>query len=135
MHACTQTPTFSFTCACSWGYFVRRRSCVEHMLTNILSCASVVHHNDKVQRVISEEAITGLYTSSPVSLAFCLSADAVKPSICSPSFTCFLSQSVPLVLWLLLSISDFTVCDPVLFTFQCCLTIRIAHSVSLLCVR
>ncbi len=41
------------------------------------------------------KAITGLYTFPPVSPAFCLSADAVKPSIFSPSFTCFRFPSVP----------------------------------------
>lgn len=70
-----------------------------NIITNILFCASVVHHNDKVQRVSSQEAITGPYTSLPVSPAFCLSADAVKPSIFPPSFTCFL-PSIPPLLWL-----------------------------------
>lgn len=126
MHACTHTSTFSFPCACIWGYFVQRRSSIKHMLTNILSCANVVRHNDKVQWVSSEEAITGLYTSSPVSLAFCLSADAVKPSIFSPSFTCLLSPAVPLLLWLLLYLSlIYCICSsavhlPVLFNHQSC---------------
>lgn len=62
---------------------------------SILSCASVVRHNSKVQQVILEEAITGLYTSSPVSPAFCLSADAVKPSIFPLLHPCLLTSNTP----------------------------------------
>ena len=61
--------------------------CTKLTLANLLSCAGVVDHNDKVQRVSTEEAITGLHTSSPVSRAFCLSADAVKPSLLSLSLS------------------------------------------------
>lgn len=72
-----------------------------------------------MQRVSSEEAITGLYTLSPVSPAFCLSADAVKPSI-FPSFTCSLFLPFPPLLWLSLYCIYFwfTVSYPVLFSLN-----------------
>lgn len=65
------------------GVLLTGKSCIQQALRNILSCASVVHHSDKVQWVSSEEEVTGIYTSSPVSFAFCLSAAAVRPSIFS----------------------------------------------------
>lgn len=87
--------------------------------TNTLSCASVVHHNDKVQRVSSEEAITGFNTSSPVSPAFCLSAGAVKPSIFPPSFMDSPSPCVPPLFWLFL----YNIPDLLIFTICVCLCV------------
>lgn len=125
MHACTHTLIFYLTCPRTGRYFVHRRSCIEYMLTNILSCASVVQHNDKVQRVSSEEAITGLHTSSPVSPAFCLSADAVKPSIFLPILY---ASSLHLSLWssgycclsLIYCMWSGTVHPPILFNHRNC---------------
>lgn len=84
LHACTHNTPLPV--AAFWGTLYLRRSLIKHTLPDILSCTGAVHHNGKVQRVSSEEAITGLYTSPPVSPAFCLSADAVKPSIFSTLF-------------------------------------------------
>lgn len=63
------------------GVLLTGKSCIQQALRNILSYGSVVHHSDKVQWVSSEEEVTGIYASSPVNFAFCLSAAAVRPSI------------------------------------------------------
>lgn len=83
LHESTHTATHSLLEFIFQGVLLTGKSCIQQALRNILSCASVVHHSDKVQWVSSEEEVTGIYTSSPVSFAFCLSAAAVRPSIFS----------------------------------------------------
>lgn len=53
-----------------------------------------------VQSVSSERAVTVIYTSSPVGYAFCLSADAVNPSIFPSLLTMFL-----LLIWTFTSLA------------------------------
>lgn len=84
VHARTNAPTNNFFIL----FFLKpKRSRTE--LTSTPSC--VVRHSGRVQRVSSDEAITGLYTFPPVRPALHLSADAVKPSVLPDRLTCPLS--------------------------------------------
>lgn len=94
----TQARTHAPHSASLVGYFEYRRWCVNTQTLCPVPALSITV--TKCSGSASEEAITGFYTSSPVSPAFCLSADAVNPSVFPSFFMYLLSSSSPLLLQL-----------------------------------